>query len=152
MTDFTALQTAVTDHARGCGLFEAVNGHEPKSAPAQTGLTCAVWVQAIGPAQGASGLATTTGRVELTVRLYSSMLADPPDAIDPALLTAASTLLAAYSGDFTLGGQVKHVDLLGSNGIPLSARAGYLNQDNRLFRVVDITLPMIINDLWAQAE
>jgi hypothetical protein len=43
------------------------------------------------------------------------------------------------------------VDLLGSAGAPLSAQAGYLNQDGRLFRVMTLTLPIIVNDVWDQA-
>jgi hypothetical protein len=30
-------------------------------------------------------------------------------------------------------------------------QAGYLSQDKRLFRVVDLTIPCVINDLWGQA-
>jgi len=34
--------------------------------------------------------------------------------------------------------------------VPLSALAGYLNQDGKLYRVMTVTLPIIINDIWAQ--
>ncbi len=146
--DFPAILDRVISHAAATGLFEAVNGHEPKSAPG-SGLTAAAWVQAIEPVR-TSGLASTSGRVELTVRLYTSMLAEPQDAIDPALLSACSVLLAAYSGDFELGGAVRCIDLLGQAGVPLSAKAGYLNQDHQLYRVMDITLPILINDIWDQ--
>jgi hypothetical protein len=42
------------------------------------------------------------------------------------------------------------VDLLGAHGIPLSARAGYDEQDSKMFRVMDINLPLVINDVWQQ--
>jgi hypothetical protein len=147
--DVVAVLDAVVSHALASGLFGAVNGHEPASAPG-SGLTAAVWVQALAPVRS-SGLAATSGRLELTVRLYSNMTSEPPDAIDPAMLGAVSTLMAAYSGDFDLGQHVRHVDLLGSAGVPLSARAGYLRQDDREYRVMDITLPALVNDIFTQA-
>lgn len=145
-----ALFDITESHALSSGYFETVNGHEPKKAPASGGLAAAVWVQSIGPVQS-SGLTATTGRVELRVRLYSSMIQEPQDAIDPELVDALDYLMAAYSGDFSFGGLIRQVDLLGAYGTGLSAQAAYLNQDNCLFRVFDITLPLIVNDLWSQS-
>jgi hypothetical protein len=148
--DIEGILGAVVSHAMASGHFEKVNGHEPKAAPGK-GLTAAVWVQAIAPVPRGSGLATTTGRIELRDRIYTPMVQEPQDAIDPAVLTATIDLMGAYSGDFTLDGRIRNVDLLGQAGVPLSAQAGYLNQDGRLFRVMDITLPLIVNDIWDQA-
>ena len=58
--------------------------------------------------------------------------------------------MTASSGDLDLGEEVRCVDLLGQTGRALSAQAGYLEQDSKLFRVVVITLPLIVNDLWDQ--
>lgn len=147
-----ALYLAALDHALTSGLFDSVNGHEPKSAPGR-GLTAALWADAIDPVPNTSGLNLTTMRLALNLRIYSSMLQEPQDAIDPNILTAVATLMAAYSGDFTLGGLLgdQGVDLLGRAGQALSARAGYLNQDNRIFRVMTILLPLIVPDAWEQA-
>lgn len=147
--DIVTILDTVQDHALASGYFDAVNGHEPKSAP-QNGLTAAVWVEQIGPARGGSGLAATSSRLALNVRLYTPMVQQPEDAIDPDLMTALDALLAAYSGDFTLGGIVREVDLLGAYGDPLSARAGYLTTSGAEYRVMTITLPLIVNDLWEQ--
>lgn len=148
--DTTTLLNAVVSHALSSGLFERVNQHEPKSAPG-SGVSAAVWVQDIAPVARDSGLAATSGRVELTLRIYTSMLSEPADAIDPNIVGAVDVLMTAYSGDFELGGNIKHVDLLGAHGRALSARAGYLNQDNKLYRIMDLTLPLIINDIWSQS-
>jgi hypothetical protein len=144
-----AILDAVISHAKASGRFERVLTHEPKSAPGN-GLSVAVWVQNLRPASG-SGLATTTARLQLSVRVYTNMLADPQDKIDTRLLDAVDALMAAYTGDFTLGGLVRDVDLLGADGDPLQADAGYLEQDSKLYRVMVITLPLVVNDLWAQA-
>ncbi|MFC7817554.1 hypothetical protein ACSLFT_28405 [Streptomyces sp. G6] len=147
--DIRTILDAVESHALASGYFAAVNGHEPKSPPV-SGITCAVWVETIGPARGGSGLNQTSARLALYVRLYSSLVQQPADAIDPDLMTALDALMAAYSGDFELGGLVRQVDLLGTYGEPLSARAGYLMESGAEFRVLTITLPLIVNDLWNQ--
>lgn len=148
--DAQGILSAVVSHAMALGLFEQVNGSEPASAPGN-GLTAAVWVDSIGPAAGQSGLASTTVRLVLNVRIYAPMVQQPPDAIDPNMLAAVDALMAAYSGDFTLGGAVRDVDLMGVSGTPLGARAGYLEQDGGLYRVYTITLPITVNDLWVQS-
>lgn len=142
---------AIMDHALASGHFVKVNGHEPKSAPGN-GLTAAVWNQDGGPAIGASSLDSTTLRLEFSVRLYSPMIMEPQDAIDPALMRATSALFEAYSGDLTLGGDVRDVDLLGAHGVPLSWKSGYMPQDNKMFRIITITVPLIINDVFAQVR
>jgi hypothetical protein len=124
--------------------------HEPKAAPG-AGVTVANWFQAVTPVAFASGLAATSGRIELTTRFYTSMLAEPSDAIDPNIYSAIDFLMGVYSADFTLGGLVRNIDLLGAHGEPLQARAGYVNQDRKLFRVVDLVTPLIVNDMFPQS-
>lgn len=148
--DATTLLNAVQDHALRSGWFTAVNGEEPKSPPDTSGLTAAVWVQRISPAVGASGLSSTSVRLELMLRMYAGIDTEPGDMIDPNMLAALDDLLARYSGDFTLDGEVREVDLLGQFGDPLQARAGYMLQSGTEFRVMDITLPLIVDDLWTQ--
>lgn len=148
--DIRTILSAVESHALASGYFVAVNGHEPKSPPV-SGITAAVWVEQIGPARSASGLDSTTARLALYVRLYSSLVQDPPDAIDPDMMTALDALMAAYISDFTLGGLVRNVDVRGQFGDPLSARAGYLAEAGAEYRVLTITVPLIVNDLWQEA-
>jgi hypothetical protein len=94
-----------------------------------------VWVQDIGPARGGSGLAHLDP-LGLMVRLYAGLFTEPGDAIDPTLMQALDALLASYSGDFTLDGSVREVDLLGQYGDPLSAKAGYMLQSGTEYRVM----------------
>jgi len=107
-----------------------------------------VWVDHIQPVK--SGLASTTVRVAFNVRLYSNMLQEPQDDIDSKLTDALSALIEAYSGDFQFDDTVQCIDLLGKEGISLSARAGYVEQDKKMFRIYNITLPVLVNDAWDQ--
>lgn len=143
------VQNALLSHAMASGFFARINAHEPKSAPGD-GLTAALFVQNVGPAIGASGLASTTIRLEFTLRIFQNMLMEPQDDIDPAVLDAVSALMTAYSGDFTLGGIVMEVDLLGTYGVPMRAITGYVTQDNKAYRVADVTIPLILNDVFEQ--
>jgi len=148
MLGAAGILAAVKSHALATGLFEQVLGHEPKSAPGN-GLTAAVWVQSLRPV-ASSGLASTSARLQLSLRVYTNMLQEPQDDIDTRILGAVDVLMAAYSADFTLGGLVRDVDLLGADGDPLSADAGYLEQDGKLYRVIVISLPLVVNDLYGQ--
>jgi hypothetical protein len=151
--DIDSILDRVISHAMASGYFDLVNGHEPKNAPsaASTGLVAAVWVETVRPALGSSGLAASSAVVVLSVRIYTSMLQEPQDGIDPAVVKAVDALYSAYAGDFELGGHARMVDLRGAEGQPLQAKAGYLNQDNKLYRVMTITLPVVVNDAWDEA-
>lgn len=139
----------VTDHALRLGVFRSVNSHEPKSAPG-SGLRYAVWADSIVPLAAGSGLSSTSGEVILMGRVYGNMMAKPEDETDPRIITAVTTLIGAYSGDFDFGATVRNVDLLGAYGPKLSAQAGYITIDSAMYRVMTITLPIVINDMWEQ--
>lgn len=146
----TGILNALVSDAATTGLFERINTHEPKSAP-RNGLTMAIWVDRIEPFAIGSGLNSTSAVLIFNARLFTKMLQYPQDAIDPDMITAVDTLMTKYSGDFTLGDLIRNVDLLGESGFQLGAQAGYINQDNTLYRVVTITIPLIVNDAWNQS-
>lgn len=145
--DILALTDAVVSHAMAAGRFETVNGHEPQNAPPVGGLTAAAWADRVIPLRS-SGLDSLSVLLVFNVRIYTGAEQQPADAIDPNMLAAVDDLCRAYAGDFTLGGLVRQVDLLGAHGQPLDVRAGYLQQDGALYRVMTIALPVVVNDLW----
>lgn len=144
------LFNAIVSNTAATGYFETVNQHEPKTAPGN-GLTCSIWVDTIKPVQ-TSGLNSTSGMVTFFVRVYNSMLAEPQDDIDPAITKAVTSLMSAYSGDFDFGqvADVRAIDLLGAYGEGLAAQAGYMEISNKMFRVMVLNLPIVINDMWDQ--
>jgi len=144
-----ALIDAVVSHASASGYFDLVQGHEPKSAPGGD-LTFAVFLSNLAPAPRASGLSISSARVELTGRIYKPFREQPEDLIDPRLAEAADVLFTAYIADFELGGTARNIDVNGSQGAGLNARAGYQAIDGQTYRVIDITIPIIVNDVWTQ--
>lgn len=141
---------ALISHALSLGLFNEVNGHEPKAAP-MNGLYGALWVNGLEPARARSGLAATSCRLSFNFRVGTNMIAEPQDDIDPQILVTTAALMQQYSGDFELGGYAAFIDLLGAHGPSLSAQAGYLDQDGRKYRVMVITIPVIVNDVFTQS-
>lgn len=140
----------LASHAMTLALFDRVNQHEPKNKPGR-GLTAAIWIDRIEPARGRSGLAATDARVVFNVRVYTNMLQNPQDAIDPSVMNAVDLLMEAYSGDFELGDDTRFIDLLGmTQGHPLFSQSGYINIDNMVYRVMTITVPVIQQNAWTQ--
>ncbi len=145
-----ATRDALESRLLATGVFRRVNAHEPKSAP-DTDLSAAVFVQSVGPDPTASGLAATSALVVYQVRIYLGMINEPQDDIDLAVVVALDTIFEDLSGDFDLGGNARNIDLLGSAGTGgLNATAGYVTVDSTMYRVLDISVPIIHNDVWTQ--
>lgn len=147
--DINGILDALASHALSTGFFSSVNEHESKQAPPEA-ITASIWVERISPVK-TSGLANTSIRLQVEVRLYSGTLSEPYDDIDPNLTKALDALMRAYVNDFTLGGLIRHVDLFGAYGPALDARTGFINMDGKEFRVFSINVPLIVDDLWVQA-
>lgn len=144
----TGIIDALTSAAGALGVFDQVNAHEPKSAPG-SGVVCSIWVTDLRPVRS-SGLASVTVRAEFQCRIQTSMLQEPQDGIDTRVLLAADALFSSLAGGFTLGGAVRQVDLFGAEGEGLRAVAGYLTQDAKLFRVMDVFVPVIVSLVYTE--
>lgn len=133
--------------ASASGLFDVVSSNEPKSAP-PSGLAFACWLGPITPIPLRSGLPVTSARLEITARIYSSMLQEPQDRIDIDLGKAASYVMTQLTGDFEIEGA--WFDLLGAYGRGLASATGYVQLDKSMFRIADITCPLICDDVFDQ--
>ena len=146
--DFQALIDAVASDALVTGIFDTVNAHEPTSAPGN-GMTCSIWSSDIRSVPS-SGLGAVSVLVELTARIQTPRIQEDPNTIDPLIMQAVGTLMAEFGGGFTLGGIVREIDLLGQHSSGLGAKPGYVTQNNVVYRVMDMTVPIIVNDLYAE--
>ncbi|HEV2778818.1 MAG TPA: hypothetical protein VGX25_05400 [Actinophytocola sp.] len=147
----------VHSHAAKLGRFERVNDHEPSNRPGH-GLTAALWLDRIDPVPRASGLAVTTARLIVKLRIYSAMEQEPKDAIDPNLSAAAWALIRVLVADLRLGTDPnttprREIDVQGAHGVSLFAQGGYLEwDDGGMDRVMDLTIPVVVYDVWPQEE
>jgi hypothetical protein len=158
MTNFNeaavnAILDRVVSASMTLGVFDTVNQHEPKQSPG-SGFTCAVWVDSIRPIRRSS-VDAISGVLSLRIRAYTPFQQQPFDQIDPQIITAVSTLIGAFSADFDFGQlvNVRCIDIMGGEGSGemLDARAGYLEIDRRMYRIMTIRLPVIVNDMWILA-
>ncbi|WP_151477739.1 hypothetical protein [Streptomyces albicerus] len=148
----SAILDAVATHAMSLGHFQSVTLHEPRAVTGN-GIAACVLVESITPIRS-SGAAMTSVRLELMVGIYTTTLTDADtDSIDAVLGEAADALMETYTEDFTLGGLVRQVDIFGAYGQALGARAGnYIRPDGSPpLRVFRVTLPLIVDDVFAQA-
>lgn len=147
------IHAAMTSVVQKSSYFRQVNDHEPTSAPAGLDMFAACWLQFLRPVPARSGLNTISGLLTYNVRMYTSQFAEQQDYIDPQMIRATAKLMALFAGAFTLGGSITAVDLLGLTGdVPLSAVAGYLQLGQTRYRVMTITVPMLVDDLFTQAQ
>jgi hypothetical protein len=147
--DVSAPRDVLTSHAQTLGMFGQVLKREPLSAPG-SGLTYAVWVGTLDPLPSASGLASTSVRVTYNGRIYIPADTEPIDDVDIQLAAATADLMAAYTGDFTLGGSVRNIDLLGEYGETMRARYGYLDIGSTTYRIATLSIPTIHSNVWGQ--
>lgn len=147
--DIDGILDVIVTHAQNTGWFQQVFEHESRQSPTN-GVNLGVWVESISPIRS-SGLANTSVRLELEMRMYANTMAEPYDEIDSTLVKALDALFTAYIGDFELGGESRHIDVFGAHGPPLNVRVGYMNVDGREVRVFQIRLPIIVDDVWPQA-
>lgn len=151
--DTQGLIDALISHALSLGHFQSVNSVDIGSTPVNSDLTAVIYPRRIRALAGGSGLASTSVGIDFTMRLIQAMNVDPFGSIDVQMIAAADALMNAYSEDFTLGDRIAYVDLLGQHGAALESDSGFMKLgDDQSFRIVDITIPCIISDVWNQAE
>lgn len=147
------LYAALGDQARTLGVFDTVNGAEPDNPPGR-GLSCSIMLGPLGPLPRASGLAATSTLIEFTARIEVPRSKKDPEQTDRDLLYACLQLMGAYSAGFQLdaaaAAAVRNIDLLGAYGPGLSMKPGWITAGEVPYRMADISLPIVLNDTFAQ--
>ena len=147
--DYAALSTAIEGKVNGTGQFFSVSRHDWRAAPSEPGLVAAIIGQSIMPLL-TSGLASVSVRLEVIVRILLKP-GEPEDLVDFALLTAADAVMGAMINDTKLGqadGSVRCVDILGIEGEPMRASCGWVDIGQTQYRMCDVFIPILINDVW----
>jgi hypothetical protein len=140
-----ALFDSVQSAAKGLGLFQGVDKHEPENAPG-TRLYCSI-VLGSGPTPkpAQSGLDAVTGQVTLIARVWSWAMQRPLDDVDPEVVAAVAALMNELAGEFTLDGTVRNIDLMS-----MSAEPAWVEFEGKQFRVVSLTIPIVVNDMFEE--
>lgn len=139
----------LVDLVNGVGGWGDVIQHEPLSAPDAPGVIACIFptdpVQALAES---SGLAAADARMPVMIRLLRNALAEPQDERETDLIDAYDRLMTALLGALTLNGAVRAIDALGESGEALAGEWGYVTIDRTTFRLIDLTVPLMINNTW----
>lgn len=157
--DLKTLNQAILTHAGVSGQVDYVFG-APAEKTVGNGVSFELYLSTIQPYAAGSGLASVA--VVVVQNVVLAMNDDPGhvddiarEDIDPRMAEAADAMCRIYANHFTLGGLIRNVDIFGAAGQgSLGARAGWAYKggpEGPRRRIMAITLPMIINDLWDEA-
>jgi hypothetical protein len=128
------------------GRFGQVNGFEPNGQP-PNGVTMSLISGPLTPIQS-GGMTGVCLRWQIDGQVYLPLNYKPTKDIDPKITGAAAGYLEDLCGQFTLGGLVRCVDVFGSDGEALSATPGYLAHGDKTYRVMQLMIPLLINERW----
>lgn len=144
--DTKAILAKLASIGKAAGLFVKVSKFEPRGQPGN-GVTLSLISGPMRPI-ASSGLNNASLRWQIDGRVYLPMNYEPQEDADSLLTAAAAKYLEALCGQFTLGGLVRCVDVFGSDGEPLSATPGYIEHNDKLYRVITLEIPLLINQQW----
>jgi hypothetical protein len=119
---------------------------EPKAPPVagSNALYAAVYMRHVAVAE--LNLRATHELHTVQVRIYRDMLAEPTEQAETQMAKVVSQVMSDLLGDLDLGATIRNIDAGGQYGAKLEATWGYVEVGGMLYRVVDITLPLIIDD------
>ena len=124
------------------GAFKAVVIGEPKAPPEDT--TCALWMVSTVPV--ALTLTTTVEVHVVNARVHMKALDEETERTELEMARIVSDISADILGDFDLGATVRNVDAAGQYGTAFGSQWGYADISHTLFRICDITIPLIVDD------
>lgn len=149
MSRYETVLDALTDHAERLGVFDIVMEGDPVGLPGDQMVLS--WNADSGrPERTMSGLAATSILLTVIGRTFISNKVSPMAGLERKLLVVVDTVMESFHAQIQLGETDMHVDVLGQSGVDLRWQAGFVPVDDELYRVVDITIPVIITDMYAQ--
>ena len=134
---------AISDYIQKSGYVQKSTIGEPKAPPSEP-VSAAVFLDSVAVAA-----LTLNGTIEVhtvTLRLYMDMLGDPTEDIEFGMAEVVSNISSDLLGEYDLGASIRNVDAAGMHGSPLRATWGYVDVGGKMFRIVDMSIPLIVDD------
>ena len=124
------------------GYYRHVQIGEPKQATER-------WTGALFMEQTITWLTLSTlCAVHVVIlRTFDNMLHEPQEDVELEMAIIVDQVMDDLSGDFNLGDNISHIDIGGEHGPPLAARWSYIDVGGPMYRVSDITIPLVVNDV-----
>jgi hypothetical protein len=143
----------ITSHISASGYVNDVQVGEPISVPdANDRIFVGVWMTS---ASVVEVTLSTTVEIHITnVRLYKRAAlgqGDDSGDVEKDLALAVSQISSDLIGEYDLGGSVRNIDMAGQYSEGMTATWGYVQIAQTVFRMVDLVVPLIVDDSASQA-
>ena len=148
-----ATHDAISSHIARTGYVNDVRIGEPVSPPdAIEKMHAAIYMASAGVVS--LTLSTTIEVHSVVVRLYRRAAfgqGDDAGQVEAEMALAVSQVTSNLVGEFDLGSTMRNIDIAGQYGQSLSATWGYITIGNTVFRTVDLTVPLVVDESATQA-
>ncbi len=149
---FTIKDTLIViqNYLAASGRFATTDLGEPESLPDGTQLHARVWN--MGRQVAYITQSTVVSLYNIRVRMYRNAFTEPTADIEYMLAESVQDIASDLLGDFDLGATVAYIDAAGIHGRGLRADWGHAPVSGVMFRVVDMTIPIVVNDTSVMAQ
>ena len=117
---------------------------EPKSPPADEKYKVYIWMDSI--AVVSTTLNKTIEIYTLTVRVHSGLFQEPVSQIESDMAEVQSKVSEALFANYSLDNEIRNIDIAGQYGQGYRTDWGHVDLGGKLFRIADITLPLLVDD------
>lgn len=133
-------------HVAASGRFSSHGIGEPISPPDGDLLHGAVFMRGAGITKIYGDGGTQEVQVVM-VRIYRNVLKQPQADGETELAIVAQEIAQDLIQDFSLGANVREIDIAsGQGGEPMTLEWGHVTIDQTIYRVVDIAVPIVVDD------
>lgn len=142
-----ATLAAIQSYLAASGYLKAGSqvGHPREPVPAQGNqLYGTVFMRSASVAA-----LTLSGTIEVhiaNIRIFRNFLTQPVENIQFELAEAVSRISEDLIGEYDLGASIRNIDVGGQYGQGLQAEWGTLDLGGNMYDIVDITVPLIVDD------
>lgn len=141
--DITSTLEVVRSHVATTGGLASVEIEEPKQPYGDNRFHASVFMRSAEVV--ITTLDSTVEVHSVIVRLYRDALAEPKNQIETGMAFLVSTIGDNILGDFSLGGNIRNVDIGGDFGQPFRADWGRVEIGQTTYRVADLLLGCVVN-------
>ena len=132
---------ALQSHLTASGYYPGGAEIGELKIPPGEAITAAIFMNAVTTEMLTINTVRETHTV--TVRLYKNMLDKPEQETEFALAEAAALTTEDFLGDLQMGGEIFTVDV---SNTTLTETWGYLDVGGVMFRIVDLIVPLVVNN------
>ena len=134
----------IQSHLASSGYFQLTQIGRPRQLPRGAAFSASIWLRRT--TIPIVTLKTAIKLYTIVIRVYRDMLAEPTESIELDLSDIISRQAATLTGDFSLGANVRNIDIGGIRGTPMRATWGHESVGGVMYRTADLIFGLEVND------